>query len=82
MTLKHNVSETGSVSVFKGGRGEERKTLLGPLERANSNTGPSIKSINAVILEVVTVWSYRLQRQNNSASWPHSVFMDFVYFSV
>jgi hypothetical protein len=34
MTRKHNVSETGSVSVFKL-RGGDMSTLLGPLERAN-----------------------------------------------
>jgi hypothetical protein len=32
---KHNVSETGSVSVLRGGR--RRHTLLGHLERANLN---------------------------------------------
>jgi hypothetical protein len=32
--IKHNVSETGSVSVLKLG---ETSTLLGPLERANLN---------------------------------------------
>jgi hypothetical protein len=31
---KHNVSETGSISVFREG-GEKSPTLLGPLERAN-----------------------------------------------
>jgi hypothetical protein len=35
-TRKHNVSETGSISVFRrGGGGGDN--LLGPLERANIN---------------------------------------------
>jgi hypothetical protein len=39
---KHNVSETGSVSVLRWGK---TPTLLGPLERANLNHWSSICNV-------------------------------------
>jgi hypothetical protein len=44
---KHNVSETGSVSVLRLGKAP---TLLGPLERANLNhwIGPVVQGPNRV----------------------------------
>jgi hypothetical protein len=39
-TRKHNVLETGSVSILRrGGGGEQTPNLLGPLERVNFNHG-------------------------------------------
>jgi hypothetical protein len=38
-TKNHNVSETGSVSVFRW-MGQDKRTQLGPLERLVSITGP------------------------------------------
>jgi hypothetical protein len=62
ITMKHNVSETGSVSVFWWGY---RYTLLGPFEKLTSVTG-NISSFRSVIFSsdrlcglVVRVLGYR-----------------------